>query len=188
MSVFSKERRGVPLPGRRLSTRLLGFSVYFQWSSRTASCAGRRLVLGKGMALSLRQLCLPLEKGPGFDTPGSHSEEIKTVPNSGTGSGRAPTSWPLVCLLWAKSTPSCSFGWPWFAMLFKGKASVMGGWLSLQALRLCVCPSTWYRFAFLASALWKAQFWYSWKSLGRNKKLCLIQAVGLAFSSEEQNA
>ena len=74
MSVFSKERRGVPLPGRRLSTRLLGFSMYFQWPSQTASCAGRRLVLGKGMALSLHQLCLPLEKGPGFDTPGSHSE------------------------------------------------------------------------------------------------------------------
>ena len=77
MSVFSKERRGVPLPGRRLSTRLLGFSVYLQWPSRTASCAGRRLVLGKGMALSLRQLCLPLAKGFVFDIPGSHSEEIE---------------------------------------------------------------------------------------------------------------
>ena len=63
MSIFSKERRGLPLPGRRLSTRLPWFSVYLQWSSRTASCAGRRLVLGKGNALSLCQLCLPLAKG-----------------------------------------------------------------------------------------------------------------------------
>ena len=31
----------------------------------------------RATALSLRQFCLPREKGPGFDTAGSHSEEIE---------------------------------------------------------------------------------------------------------------
>ena len=51
--------------------------MYLQWHFPEMLVSAMVEACSWAAALSLRQFGLPREKGPGFDTPGSHSREIK---------------------------------------------------------------------------------------------------------------